>query len=216
MKVGTDGVLLGAWAAVEGAGSILDIGTGTGLIALMVAQRNEAARVTAVDIDPASIVDARRNVAASPWQERIEVVECDIAGFSPGSLYDAVVSNPPYFSAALQPSDAGRAAARHTGLLTFDTLLESVDRLLTPDGRFSLVLPVDEGRRFRMSAEGVLHLVHITEVWSTPHSGPVRELMEFRRPDFAGAAVADRLVIDDGSGYSPGYRSLTEDFYLKF
>ena len=217
MKVGTDGVLLGAWVrGRESDRRILDIGTGTGVIALMMAQRANNAHITAVEIDAPSAADARDNAAASPWRERVEVVECDIAEYDHGESYDLILTNPPYFSESLLPPDSGRAAARHTGLLTFDVLVDAVVRLLAHDGRFALILPMAEALRFRTIAVGRgLFPQRMTEVWSTPRSGAIRLLTEYGREPLPEPPVADRIVVDDG-GFTLEYRALTKDFYLKF
>ena len=217
MKVGTDGVLLGAWVRVEESDRlVLDIGTGTGVIALMMAQRTVNAHVEAVEIDAPSAADARDNVAASPWSERVEVVECDIADYAPAERYDLILSNPPYFSESLLPPDGGRAAARHTSLLTFEALADAVVRLLAHDGRFALILPMAEALRFRTIAVGRgLFPLRMTEVWSTPRSGAIRLLAEYSASPLPEPPTADRIVIDDG-GFSTQYRELTKEFYLKF
>lgn len=215
MKVGTDGVLLGAWVGVRDTDRrILDIGTGTGVIALMMAQRCEGARVTALEIDGPSAADARDNAAASPWSGRVEVVECDAALYDTPERFDLIVSNPPYFVDSLLPPDKGRAAARHAASLPFGELVRTVVRLLAPGGRFALILPVEESRMFCEEARGALWPVRVTEVCSTPRSGVIRLLTEFRAEP-AAVAETSRLVIDDG-GFTPEYRELTKDFYLKF
>ena len=217
MKLGTDGVLLGAWAGVgESDRRILDIGTGTGVIALMMAQRAVNAHIAAVEIDAPSAADARENAAASPWNDRVEVVECDIAEYRPDGRFDLILSNPPYFSESLLPPDAGRAAARHTESLTFGTLADAVVRLLAPEGRFALILPTEEALRFRTIAVGRgLFPQRVTEVWSTPRSGAIRLLAEYSAVPLPEPPSADRIVIDDG-GFTPQYRELTKEFYLKF
>ena len=217
MKVGTDGVLLGAWTRVgESDRRILDIGTGTGVIALMMAQRSVNARITAVEIDPPSADDARDNAAASPWGDRVEVVVCDIADYNPVERYDLILTNPPYFSESLLPPDRSRAAARHTDSLSFGTLADSAHRLLGDDGRLALILPTEGALRFRAEAvERGLYPQRMTEVWSTPRSGAIRLLAEYGRQPLPSPPVPDRIVIDDG-GFTAEYRALTKDFYLKF
>ena len=217
MKVGTDGVLLGAWAGISATDRrILDIGTGTGVIALMMAQRCETARITAVEIDPQSAAEARDNAAASPWSDRVEIVESDITLYRPDEAFDLVVSNPPYFNESLLPPDRSRAAARHTDSLSFTALADSVRRLLADGGRFALILPVDGAAAFRtVAVERGLWLRRTTEVWSTPRSGAIRMLSEYALRPAAEPPAADRLIIDDG-GFTEEYRRLTKDFYLKF
>jgi len=215
MKVGTDGVLLGAWVSLSaGDRRILDIGTGTGVIALMLAQRSSA-RITAIDIDPACARQAAQNVASSPWRERVEVICTPLQRFAV-SGYDLIVSNPPYYDDSLLPPDRGRCTARHTVHLPFDDLIAGVCGSLAPEGRFAVVLPAPEAARFCMKAAGRLFPSRRTEVWSTPTGGVKRCLMEFRR-EAVGAVVPDRLVIQDGDrAFTADYRRLTGDFYLKF
>ena len=140
MKVGTDGVLLGAWANAKGKQRILDIGTGSGLIALMLAQRTDA-MITGIEIDPASATQAQENAAASPWADRLQIVATDIAGYTSYQAFDLIVSNPPFFNEMLLPPGAARSQARHTQALTFEALLFHVQRLLSPEGSFCAILP---------------------------------------------------------------------------
>ena len=149
MKVGTDGVLVGAWAQVDGARRVLDIGTGSGLIALMLAQRNPDAFVTAVDIDEAAVEQARENVARTPWSDRMEVERLDIrkAPEEWNGCFDAIVSNPPYFVESVKCPQAQRNTARHTDELDFDALLSKVSVLLSEKVVF-VVLPATAFGRF--------------------------------------------------------------------
>lgn len=147
MKVGTDGVLLGAWVSVRPSDRrILDIGTGTGLIALMMAQRVPGARITGVDVE--DISQARENADASPWGGRVAFVQCPVQEFAPQGKFDLVVSNPPFFVDSLTCPDAGRTTARHAVRLPFGDLRDAVVRLLSDEGRFAVVLPADEAARF--------------------------------------------------------------------
>ena len=159
MKVGTDGVLLGAWAPVLPSDRrVLDIGTGTGLIALMMAQRMPQARIAGVDIDDVS--QARENADASPWGARLEFHRCPVQEFAAGGAFDLIVSNPPYFVGSLTCPDAGRTAARHAVHLPFEALRDAVLRLLAPGGRFALILPSSETERFLAVCRDALTLVH--------------------------------------------------------
>ena len=147
MKVGTDGVLLGAWAAVRPQDRrMLDIGTGTGLIALMLAQRAPEAHVTGVDID--DVGQARENAAASPWSGRVAFAQCPVQEFETPEPFDLIVSNPPFFVDSLTCPDRGRTAARHAVHLPFGDLRDAVLRLLAPGGRFAVILPTAEAERF--------------------------------------------------------------------
>ena len=148
MKVGTDGVLLGAWARVDGTRRILDIGTGTGVIALQMAQRNSEAQIFAVEIDETASCRARANFDMSPWAERLEVECCAAQEFNHTEKFDLIISNPPYFVDSLLPPDAKRSTARHTHDLSFEALDEAVSRLLAENGRFAMILPVAEFEKY--------------------------------------------------------------------
>ena len=149
MKVGTDGTLLGAWTSLPNpTRKILDIGTGTGLIAIMAAQRHPDAQICAIDIDADCISQAEENVADCPWSERIKLYHSPLQEFSSEEKFDMIISNPPYFVDSLLSPDAQRSTARHTATLSFDELTEGVIRLLAPEGRFALILPPAEYERF--------------------------------------------------------------------
>lgn len=214
MKVGTDGVLLGAWTDVESVHSILDIGAGTGLISLMLAQRSEAC-VTAIEVDEESASQAQENVDASPWKERIALRCCRVQDFVSEQRFDCIVSNPPYFNRSLKSPKEGRTLARHTDSLSYEDLLRSVDRLLTEKGRFSVILPYSEKEMFlRLAEEQRLYCVRLTEVLPTPASQPKRFMAEFGRIERSKEIY--QLVIEEGERhhYSEAYRELTQEFYL--
>ena len=230
MKVGTDGVLLGAWVSVRPTDRrILDIGTGTGLIALMLAQRAAAASITGIDI--ASVDEARRNADASPWGDRLHFEQCPVQRFE-AAPFDLIVSNPPYFmagtdfrrgfdrsAAATQPT-AARVAARHAEALPYDELIDAVSGVLDGEnGRFAAIFPYREAGIFvaKAAARG-LYAHRMLEVRGTPHKPVKRMAIEFsfRRPK-PEAIVREELCIEDGEGhFTEAYRSLTQDFYLRF
>lgn len=216
MKVGTDGVLLGAWARMlPGDGRVLDIGTGTGLIALMLAQRSgDEVRVTGIDIG--DVGQARENAEASPWGGRVEMVQCSVQAYEPAERFDLIVSNPPYFVDSLTCPDAERTRVRHAVELTFEELRDGVLRLLTPAGRLAVVLPVEQAQGFETLCAGQLFPLRRTRVRTTPQRAPKRMLLELGRVD---APVEEaELVVGTGihEEYTPEYRALTGDFYLKF
>lgn len=214
MKVGTDGVLLGAWA--RGGGRILDIGTGTGLIALMMAQRFAGAHVTAVEIDGDAASQASANVAQSPFAGRIAVVESSIQEFCPEGKFDSMVSNPPFFTGSMKNPDSQRATARHADTLSYSGLFAAVRRLLAGGGEFSAVIPDDCLAEFTAAAY-LAHLVLARRcaIRTTPRKRPKRYLVAFRHDTDCVAAETDEqcLMRADGTR-SEWYESLTGDFYL--
>ena len=219
MKVGTDGVLLGAWARLEPCHRrVLDIGTGTGLIALMAAQRTEewGAKVVGVEIDPSAVEDARANVAASEWSERVEIVVSPIQDYSAEEKFDHILSNPPYFVASLLSPDAARTTARHTTSLTFDQLAASASGLLAPEGSLSLVLPYDAVADMTLAAARKgLFLVRRTDISSKTGGKPLRSLLEYAFRPLPTAMDSLTIHLPDGD-YTSEYRELTKAFYLKF
>ena len=218
MKVGTDGTLLGAWATMPANGRILDIGTGTGLIAIMAAQRTSEAKITAIDIDEDCVLQAQENIAASPWPDRIEVIHSALQEFDASEKFDVIISNPPYFIDSQLSPDAARSTARHTTTLPFNELVTGVRRLLADGGHFSLILPPTEMERFRSAARGVMFVVRECHVWSTPTSGVRRIMAEFQAEPPTELTVVEKIIIEEKGRheYSEEYRTLTRDFYLKF
>ena len=152
MKVGTDGVLLGALADVTAATHLLDIGTGTGLVALMLAQRNPSMSIDAIEIDSKAAKQAAENVAQSPWPQ-IRVHCTALQTYTANQPYNLIVSNPPYFVNSLKAPKAERTTARHTDSLSFNELVAGVDRLLSPSGKFWVILPADEQTNFCQLAQ---------------------------------------------------------------
>lgn len=220
MKVGTDGVLLGAWARLEPTHRrIIDVGCGTGLIALMAAQRTEewGARVVGVEIEEGASTDATENVRRSPWAERIAIINSPIQNYEPSEgAFDHLLSNPPYFVASLTSPDAARTTARHTTSLTFDDLAATASRLLTPEGAMSLVLPTDAVADMTLAAARKgFFLARRTDVVTKSGAKPIRSLVEYgRHPQ---PTLRTELTIHlPGGDFSPEYRALTQDFYLKF
>ena len=215
MKVGTDGVLLGAWTNVNHSRRILDIGTGTGLIALMLAQRCPQAYITAIDIDAEAVSQAQENVKSSPWADRVEVIRQDICHYPTEQRFDTIVSNPPYFIDSLKCPDDQRNTARHNDTLDAERLLSSVTRLLSADGRFSIILPAEQTDMLIQTAriQG-LYPSRQTAVITRPGLPPKRILMEFQKT--GKAFQTDELVIElERHVYSEGYIALTREFYLK-
>lgn len=249
MKVGTDGVLLGAWAGQGLRGkippsgpetsktspgtssdagpeafprTILDIGTGSGLVALMLAQRFPGAQVTGIDIDEAAIAQARENFTGSPWPQRLRAAHISLQEFCRGTAataaarrFDLIVSNPPFYDTTLTSPDPLRTAARHTGGLTHEELLLLSAGLLSDTGVFSLIVPSESEKSIlRLAERSRLHLHRLTRVYSKPSSRPRRILASFGRQPVS-SPVEDTLTLTGTDGTrSPEHIRLTQDFYL--
>jgi tRNA1Val (adenine37-N6)-methyltransferase len=217
MKVGVDGVLLGAWVAAGSCRTVLDVGTGTGLIALMLAQRTPAA-IDAIDIDEAAAGQASENVASSVFAGRIRVFHAPFEEYAAKAhrAYDLIVSNPPYFANSLKSPDAKRNLARHAGTLSLSSLLSAGKPLLSPDGRIALILPCQQEKELMETArENKLAAVRKTAVKPLPDAPPKRLLIELSA-NVSAPCLSDTLIIEESRHqYTAGYRELTKDFYLK-
>jgi tRNA1Val (adenine37-N6)-methyltransferase len=208
MKVGTDGVLLGAWA--RGGARLLDVGTGTGIIALMLAQRYPDAHVVGIDIDEGAVRQATANVLASPFSSRIRLEQARVQDMdaSYAGCFDAVVSNPPFFIDSLQAPDRQRNVARHTETLTYADLMKAAHRLLNDDGELSVIVPFDYRRR--MDDEAIFQGFfpsRVCAVKTTPTKPVRRYLLAYKKQPCP--CEQTELVIGDEQ-----YLSLTGDFYL--
>lgn len=218
MKTGTDGVLLGAWAeAPEGVRSIVDIGCGAGVIALMMAQRYPSAMVTGVEIDPGAAADARDNIASSLWADRVSVVEADATVWNPAELPAPrlIVSNPPFFSEALRSPDAERALARHGDTLTPVTLIAAASRLMTSaDDRLAFISPADRDEEIEFAlAMARLHPLRRCAVTSREGKAPYRTLW-LASPVATLCSCGSLAIRDVSNTYTREYSDLTGDFYL--
>ncbi|EGU29060.1 tRNA (adenine-N(6)-)-methyltransferase [Vibrio ichthyoenteri ATCC 700023] len=214
MPVSTDGVLLGAWATLNRAERILDIGTGTGLLALMCAQRNLEAKVYAIDIEQSAAITAQLNAVNSEWSERITVEHADIMAVSYPDKFDVIICNPPYFNNGEQAKRQSRATARHTDSLSHQHLLERCLSLLEEDGKASFVLPVVEGEQFILLAQRLgFSLTRLCRVQPTPTKIENRLLIELSLR--SGECKDQQLIIRDKLGYTDAFIALTKDFYLK-
>lgn len=216
MKIGTDGVLLGAWADVKGAKKVLDVGTGSGLISLMIAQRNEDARIIGIDIDGGALVQAKENVGASPWVDRIDVMECDFN--HPDELsqmeFELIVSNPPFYTADTHSDDSQRDLARNAASLPLANLMKNIGNLMSQKGLLSIVLPSEAAEiAIGEAAINSLFLTRRCVVYSRPDTHPKRILLEFAR--HIQPTEHDEITICQNDGaYSNEFIKLTRDFYL--
>lgn len=214
MKVGTDGTLLGAWA--NGGYRILDIGTGTGLVALMMAQRFPDAIVIGADIDTDAVMQAKANVQESPFTTRVRIIEQDMSCISDTiGLFDAIVSNPPYFSHSLVCPDDKRTLARHNASLSYHALMMTAWQLLSDDGELSIVIPFD----CKDALEQEACLVGFFKsrecgVRTTPRKPPRRYLLAFRKHPVDTCEKSEGIIETSPGVRSEWYRQLTDDFYL--
>ena len=233
MKVGTDGVLLGAWCDVDNANYTLDIGCGTGLIALMLAQKNKKLKIDAVEISAESAKEAEENVQNSPFKEQISVFCDSIQNFATKSTkkYDLIVSNPPFFVDSMKCPNEKRSLARHATTLPYCDLLSAAEKLLSANGSLSVILPEEQSENFINSAKNHnLFLTKQTDVFSTPKSKCHRRLMRLSptphpspkgRGEFSPFGEvrdgSNKLIIENSRHkYTDEYIALTKDFYLKF
>ena len=221
MKVGVDSVLLGAWADAGNAVRILDVGAGTGLLSLMMAQRYPDVLIDAVEIDHEAYRQACENVFNSMWNHRIRVVCDDFFHYTEHCpfRYDLIISNPPYFTASLKPIDGKRHVARHNDSLPHRRLLAESAKLLHPAGVLAVVLPPAEAATLIDNAATCgLYLKRTLCVQSLPSKPAYRMLLEFSPLSFGERSGVRLLCIekDDRSDYTDEYKHLTGDFYLKF
>ncbi len=216
MKVNTDGVLLGAWAKANGAESILDIGTGTGVIALMMAQKNKNAIIAAIDIDEGAFYQAKANFEASDWKERLMAIYIPLQQYQPGKLYDVIISNPPYFVDDQKSGNQQRDTARHSVALTYAELLEGVGRLLASAGSMFVVIPSFNYELFKAEAlKHGLHVTQVADVVAVEGRQPYLVLLQLQR--VKGDVTKSTIVIQNVAGeFTEQYKQLTKDFYLKF
>lgn len=215
MKVGTDGVLLGAWVDVTDARRILDVGTGTGLIALMLAQRTPPdVLIDGIEISESDVQQARENIRLSPWPEKVQIHYRSLQEFQ-AEPYDFIVSNPPYFNRSYQPPGLLRTQARHTITLSAQDLLEHSKRLLRETGTLAVILPEPEGRHLLTLAEQAGWYCTRESIFQSRKEKPIeRLLLEFKL--FESATKKESLVLySSGENWSDDYRVLTRDFYLK-
>ncbi len=215
-KVGTDGVLLGASADISGARWILDIGTGTGLIALMLAQRCDAG-IVAIEPDSDSYIQCCENVSGSRWNDRINVKQTTLQDFNPGYKFDLIISNPPFFTDSLKNPDPRKSASRHNDSLTNPELLKGASRLMAEGGRLQVIMPYAEGNIFIAEAsEYGFYCNNILKIRPLPTSEIRRMILTFSKQLLT--PTEKFLTIEHGNRheFTEEYINLTKDFYLKF
>ena len=219
MKIGTDGVLLGAWTPIENhVNTILDIGTGTGIIALMLAQRSNAQQIDALEIDENAYEQAVDNFENSPWSDRLFCFHAGLDEFveEPEDEYDLIISNPPFYTDDFRSENEKRDLARFQEAMPFEDLIEAAALLLSETGIFSVIIPFKEEEKFiALANEYDLFPIKITRVKGTPTSEIKRSLLAFRKYELP-VLLADELIIETSRHqYTAEYIALTKDFYLK-
>ncbi len=217
MRVGTDAVLLGAWANTGDAKHILDVGAGTGVIALICAQRNPNAIIEAIEIDPGSSEDARYNFDRSPWKQRLKMHEGDFLKIISGEKFDLIISNPPYFSQSLRASDPVRNTARHDDLLPAEAFMRHSRTLLTSAGIIALIIPRQQLKKWLDCGEShELFPRRICHVFTLAFKDSTRVMIEFSRVR-SGEPAMESLLIEKSPGeLSEAYKTLTHEFYTKW
>lgn len=219
MKIGTDGVLLGAWTPItNNPFSVLDIGAGTGIIALMLAQRTNAEQIDALEIDEEAYEQAVDNFENSPWSDRLFCFHAGLDEFieEPEDEYDLIVSNPPFYSEDYKTDSEQRDLARFQDALPFEDLIEAADLLLSENGIFAVIIPFKEEEKFlALAKEMELYPIKITHVKGTPTSEIKRSLLAFSRNEIADFPIDELTIEISRHNYTPVYIALTKDFYLK-
>jgi len=219
MKIGTDGVLLGAWAPIENNPfSILDIGAGTGIIALMLAQRSTAQQIDALEIDEEAYEQATDNFENSPWNDRMFCFHAGLDEFieEPEDEYDLIVSNPPFYAEDYKTNNEQRDLARFQDAMPFEDIIEAADLLLSENGILAVIIPFKEEEKFiALAKEFYLFPIKITRVKGTPTTAIKRSLLAFDRNEKTDFPL-DELIIETARHiYTPEYITLTKEFYLK-
>lgn len=219
MKIGTDGVLLGAWSPIpDNIFSVLDVGAGTGIIALMLAQRTNAEQIDALEIDEEAYEQAVENFENSPWGDRLFCFHAGLDEFieEPEDEYDLIISNPPFYTEDYKTESEQRDLARFADAMPFEDLVEAADLLLSENGIFSVIIPYKEEEKFITLAKDFdLFPIKITRVKGTPTTEIKRSLLAFSR-HFSENFPVDELVIETSRHiYTDEYIALTKDFYLK-
>jgi tRNA1Val (adenine37-N6)-methyltransferase len=216
MKVGTDGVLLGAWADVTGAENILDIGTGSGVIALMLAQRSDGnVQIDAIEVESDDAEQAKENAAHSPWPEKINIHHTSLQQFNTGVRYDLIVSNPPFFINSHKPPGERRTQTRHTTSLDYDTLLQHTSRLLNDGGTFTVILPYTEGLHFiDLAQRAEFYCTRKYSFRTRAEKSIERWMLEFSY-EKKKTDEGEILLYSRDLHWSDSYKNLTREFYLK-
>jgi len=217
MRVGTDAVLLAAWVRLDNCEHLLDVGTGTGVIALICAQRCDAATIEAIEIDQGSADDAAENFNNSPWRARLKIHMGDFLKISTSEKFDLIISNPPYFTHSLRAADPIRNAARHDDLLPSDAFMKHSKGLLRPEGKIALIFPKSELERWILDAAAVgLKPARICHVFTLVHKDAARVMIEFSFVAPEEPEMESILIQKSPGEPSEAYKQLTTAYYTKW
>lgn len=218
MKIGTDGILIGAWVNISKKFKGLDIGSGTGIITIMLCQRNLNLELDSIELSQSAVMDAKINIENSNWSNRIKLFHQDLKDFHPDSNYDLIVSNPPYFKKSLQPSNSERSKARHQNDLKLEDILKFSNQNLTKDGSLNIILPFEQKKEaIEFAKKHGLNAIRECSVYPKPNKAPHRILIEFSRCENK-QLIKESLVIEEAGrhNYSEDYKKLTREFYTIF
>jgi tRNA1Val (adenine37-N6)-methyltransferase len=216
MKVGTDSILLGSWLKLSNKPStILDVGTGSGLLALMMAQKHPSSSITAIEIDAAAYNQAEQNIKESLWGNRINTVHVDAKVWNPKEKFDLIISNPPYFSNSLLANTKSRTQARHQKGFTLNDLCELWQRLGSETSQLACILPVDEAEILIKLIQDIgFYLEDYTAIFSKVNTKPNRAIMLFAK-EKAPTTMSELYIRNEKGSYSKDFIELTKDFYLE-
>ena len=217
MKVGTDGILLGAWTNCTHKRYGIDIGTGTGVIAMMICQRNSNVQMDAIEISNNACQDAELNFKQSPWENRINLIQGDIKKLNTSKKYDLIICNPPFFQDSLLPKDKDRAKARHDHDLNYSEILDFSNKYINENGIISIILPVEQGMKCVKNAnEKRLYVNRLCMVYPKPEKKAHRILLEISNNE--QPIIKEELIIENNErhNYTKDYKNLTREFYTIF
>jgi len=218
MKIGTDGILIGAWVNISKKFKALDIGSGTGIISIMLCQRNLNLELDSIELSPSAIMDSKINIENCNWSNRIKLFHQDLKDFHPDSNYDLIVSNPPYFKESLQPYNSERSKARHQNNLKLEDILKFSNQNLSKDGSLNIILPFEQKSEAKEFAKKYgLNSIRECAVHPKPNKDPHRILIEFSNTENK-QVMKESLVIEENGrhNYSEDYKKLTREFYTIF
>ena len=217
MKIGTDGILLGAWADLSDKKKGIDIGSGTGVISIMLCQRNEILEIDSIEVSERAVVDAKKNIKNCKWNKRIKLKHTDLKLFSTENKYDLIISNPPYFKKSLKPKDLDRLKARHEESLNYKDVLNFSEKHLLKKGTINLILPIDQKKEvIEYAGKFGLYISKECIVSPKPNKNPHRLLIELSKTKKTLESQSLIIENDGRHNYTDNYKKLTREFYTIF